>query len=213
MDQTTTGPTTATTDPARRRGLARVLVACSVLAVVLRPVASAVLFPSGDFGMVGSRFARLISIVNVTSLLLTLVAAGLAVAVIVLGAMSLKQRGPGSSGWHETTGMSCVAAAVLVLCPPFHVVVAEPEALMTLHLVTSAVAVLASVMGLVFVGLPCAAAVSRTITAITPLTTLRVEHCSPPSWPPVPSWSSPWAAPDCSCLWTAPASRGSSHWC
>lgn len=153
MDQTTTGPTTATTDPARRRGLARVLVACSVLAVVLRPVASAVLFPSGDFGMVGSRFARLISIVNVTNLLLTLVAAGLAVAVIVLGAMSLKQRGPGSSGWHETTGMSCVAAAVLVLCPPFHVVVAEPEALMTLHLVTSAVAVLASVMGLVFVGL------------------------------------------------------------
>lgn len=158
MDQTTTGPTTATTDPARRRGLARVLLACSVLALALRPVASAVLLGStgDDFGVMGHDMApveTMISVLNVIVGLLTLVAAGLAVAVIVLGAVPLARRTPGAGGWHETTGMGCVAAAVLVLCLPLHLLPFEPEPLMAVYTVASAIAVVAALMALVFVGL------------------------------------------------------------
>lgn len=154
MDQTTTCPTTATPDPARRRGLARVLMACSVLSVVLRPVVSAVLLRSAgdDFGVVvGGAFSDLLRIVSIVNTLLTLAGAALAVAAVILSATFLKQRGPGPGSWQETTGMTCVVVAALVVCLPFHVVVTEYEAIMALQTVTSAVAAVAALLGLMSV--------------------------------------------------------------
>lgn len=162
MGITAPGPTAATPAPARPPGLARVLLAGSVLALALRPLASTLLLGNfgDDVGGIGdaSDLQARIALINVISGLLSLVAAGLAVAVIVLGARSLTGRTAGAGRWHETTGLSCVAAAGLVVCLPVHLLPLEAEGLMTLYTVVSGVAAVAALMGLVFVGLALRAA-------------------------------------------------------